>query len=218
MPRGSCCTIFIDDPPVVGVLVHDVDADPFLLVPVDVVAFRQFGQAREVVIREPLVPEIEIAEHRAVFLVPLVDQLEEEELCLGKGETGEYLGDDPVLVAVTNGGRSLEALAQQTQQLLLLPFWRGAERFVLDKEEVVGNGVAVEEYLLVGKGAIGPVVEPQGAALLVVAGAIHDQPVDDVPLGLIGQGLVDPEHVLAERAAIAPVADPVPADDELVSR
>ena len=208
--------VFVDNPLVVGMLVHDIDAYAFLLVLVDLQVIGQLLQFFEFVVRDALVFEIELLEGIVVLLVLFMDQLDQVERA-AMTEHAVDLVDQLRVIAEPDMNGTLEGFAEQAGDILLLLLQLAGDRSG-HKEEIVDRGIAFEEELLVAALPVGLRGEVELAAITLVEGPVKDQAVAHVGFRQVGERLVDAEHVLAEGAAIAAVADLPGLQDELVAR
>ena len=135
--------VLVDDPPVVRMFVHHVDADALLLVFVDAEALGELLQAVEFLVGDRLVGQVELLEGVMVGLVLFVDQLDQVEGALVAEQAEELLAEARV-VPLADGLAAFEQLAEQAQNLLLLLPQRAGDR-TGQEEEVVADGVALEK-------------------------------------------------------------------------
>src|SRR5207244_7354590 len=98
---------------------------------------------------------------------------------------------------------TLEQLADRAHGLLLPVLDVGEALAVVDEEEVVGDGVPLQEEVVEGLEALGVRGEAKLVRARVAGGAEHDQAVDDFVVEEVADGEVPAEHVLAEDAAVA---------------
>jgi len=109
------------------VFIHDINAYPFLLVTVNFVALRQFGQLRKLIIGNSLCPQIERLEGVAILFMPGVDEFEKEKLEILNICIGIDFSDNPVVIAIADSQGPFQGLAQAAQDQLLLLLGCAAE-------------------------------------------------------------------------------------------
>ena len=206
--------VLVDDPLIVGVLVHHIDADPLLLVAVDPPALGPGLQRLELLVGDRFVGEIELLESVVVSLVLLVDQLDQVEGAAMAEQAVDFI-DQFRVVADADVDRPLERLAEEAGDVLLLLAQRPGHRPGQEEKAVV-KGIPLEEDPLVAVVPLGLAGELK-LILVLVEGPVKHQPVAHLGLGQVGQRQVDAEHVLAEHPAVATVADLLAAEHELVA-
>ena len=207
--------VLIDDPAIVGMLVHDIDADAFLLIVVDSQFLGQFLKGGKIPVGDHFAAKVPLLKSVLIPLVLFVDQLDHAEKTFVPEQPGHFVGETGVVPGADEGG-ALEKLPQKPQDLLLL-LAQGTTDRAGEKEEVITDRVALEKNPLVALAPFRRVGEEQ-TAILPGGGPEQDQAIANIPLGQIGQGLVDPEHVLAKSAAVPPVDDPPPLEETFAPR
>src|ERR1041385_3740318 len=192
---GEDALVLVDELLVVGMVIDDVDLDALALVGIDAAA------GARVVHRLLLGVGVaaEVVEARVVTL----DDADEDEGRRRLAEVVEDLVREPEELPGADAPRTLEELADGAHGVLLPVFDVGEALAVVDEEEVVGDGVALQEEVVEGLEALGIRGEAELVRARIGRGAVHDEAVDDFVVEEIADRQVPAEHVLAEDATVA---------------
>jgi hypothetical protein len=208
--------VFVDDCPVLGMLVYDVYFHSFLVELVDAVVR---GQGRQPFLFFPgyrFILIVKFLEEIIETLVVFVDDPNEKEHRSWTTDFVEHFMNETEVIASADKGGPLKPFADPSQNRFLL-FPEVAYVFKVDKEEIVGDSIAVKKNFGVIDGSLALGEELNAGCAVRIDRPIHDQAVKDLFAHQVFDGLVSTKHVFAETAAAAFVVDTVRGQNELVS-
>ncbi len=191
-------------------VVNHIDLDPLALVGVDAA---QAVAAADV--DQRAARGVRLAAEIGEPLVGEVHDAHDDQRRGGLGERFEDFVREGEEVAAADFARAFEQLAGALERLRLAFRDVGGPPPVVHEEEVVRDGVPLEEQVVVRLEALGVRREPELVRGAVRGGAEQHQPIDDLFVEQVADRQVAAEHVLPENPAIPPEPHSLGIQDDL---